>query len=943
MSLQRIRLEINGVERPVVFDPDKDKLSTVLRRMGLTGVKVGCDVGVCGACSILYNGEVIRSCTKRMKTVKEHDSIMTIEALGVATNLHPLQQAWITYGGVQCGFCTPGFIMSAYGLLQKNPNPTREEVRDWFREHHNVCRCTGYKPIVDAVMAAAAVMRGEKTMEDITFKLSEGEDVYGSRMPRPAALSKVLGVADYGGDIELKLPDGFIHCAVVLSDAIHAKIIKIDTSEAEKMPGVIGVLTAKDVPGDNNMEVPAIVPRQKGNALTPFPVICGEKVLRKGDVVALVCADTREHAREAAKKVKQELEPLPAYTTLPEAAAPNALQLFDAMPNFYMEQPVYKGEDPDELFDDADFVAEGSFHSQHEPHLPIESDPTISYIDPDGMLTLQCKVQAITECIDTIALGLNYPKEKIRMIQNPTGGAFGYAITPSTYVLCALATLTYNAPASLSLSWEEFNHMTGKRSATYTNGKIAVDKDGKIIAAEYDCGLDHGAYAVVAGKIFNNLVSVGFHGYNIPNFKGLVRGVATNHAFNTAYRGFGAPQIYTTTEALIDMAAEKCGMDPWEFRYKNCAREGDMTINSRPYKAYPYPKLLEMIKPYYDEYKAIAEKGKAEGKLMGVGVSLGGFLCTIGFIDSSNVAIELNPDGSVTNYNTWEDVGQGGDIGALTHTVKALAPLGIKPEQVHLVMNELPRCPDSGLSAASRQHYMTGNAIIDGCNKLMDAMRKEDGSYRTYDEMVAEGIPTKYIGHYDQFGLGLPPGLDVNTGEGDKDAEFMYGCNTCLVEVDPKTYKATVLKYTCAADVGVIGNRLAVEGQAYGGLSHSIGFALSEEYEQDKKHGNPVGCGIPQIDAIPDDFNVLFLETPRPRGPQGSSGCSECFQSSGHMAVINAINNATGARVYALPATPDKIKAAMEKKAAGEDLTPEPYWLGSTLNDELELIKANPM
>ncbi|MBQ4369386.1 MAG: molybdopterin-dependent oxidoreductase [Oscillospiraceae bacterium] len=943
MNFERLRVTINGVERPVVYDPEKDTLSTVLRRMGLTGVKVGCGVGVCGACSILYNGEVIRSCTKKMKTVTEFAEIYTIEALGTAANLHPLQQAWITYGGVQCGFCTPGFIMSAYGLLLKNPNPTREEVREWFRVHKNVCRCTGYKPIVDAVMAAAAVMRGEKTMADITYDFEGEKDIYGSRHPRPAALAKVLGLADYGNDIELKAPEGMVHLAVVLSDAIHAKIISIDTSEAEKMPGVIRVFTAKDVPGGNDLEGPAIVPRQKGKGYTKFPIICGEKVCRKGDVVALVAADTREHAREAAKMVKQNLEPLPAYTTLPEAAAPNAVRLFEEIPNFYMEQPVFKGEDPEDVFEDADHVVGGSFHSQHEPHLPIESDSIISYFDPDGMLTLQCKVQALTECTDTIALGLSYPKENIRMIMNPTGGAFGYAITPGTYVLCAMATILLNCPCSLSLSWDEFNHMTGKRSATYTNGKLAVSDDGKILAAEYDCGLDHGAYAVVAGKIFNNLVSVGFHGYDIPNFKGLVRGVATNHAFNTAYRGFGAPQIYTTTEALIDMAAEEIGMDPWEFRYKNCAREGATTINSRPYKAYPYPKLLEMIKPYYDEYKALAEKGKAEGKAMGVGVSLGGFLCTIGFIDSSNCAIELMPDGTITNYNTWEDVGQGGDIGALTHTVKALEPLGIKADQVHLVMNELPKCPDSGISAASRQHYMTGNAIIDGCNKLMDAMRKPDGSFRTYDEMVAEGIPTRYEGHYDQFGLGLPPGLDPNTGEGDKDAEFMYGCNTCLVEVDKATGKTTVLKYTCAADVGVIGNKLAVDGQAYGGLSHSIGFALSETYEQDKKHNTIAGCGVPTIDAIPDDFNVLYYERPRERGPQGSAGCSECFQSSGHMAVINAINNAVGVRIFALPATPEKVKAAIEKKERGEDLTPEQYWLGSDFNEELDYIKANPL
>jgi aldehyde oxidoreductase len=239
---------------------------------------------------------------------------------------------------------------------------------------------------------------------------------------------------------------------------------------------------------------------------------------------------------------------------------------------------------------------------------------------------------------------------------------------------------------------------------------------------------------------------------------------------------------------------------------------------------------------------------------------------------------------------------------------------------------------------------MAGNATIDAANKLMAAMRKEDGTYRTYEEMVAEGIPTKYVGHYDQFNIGLPPGLDPNTGEGEKNPTYMYCVNVALVEVDVNTGKTKVLRYTCVADVGVIGNRLAVEGQAYGGLSHSIGFALTEEYEALKKHGNIAGCGVPTITDIPDDFNVILVENnPRPAGPHGSCGCSECFQSSNHMAVINAINNACGVRIYELPATAEKVKAAWEAKQRGEELKPEKYYLGSDFEEELEEIKKNPI
>ena len=629
------------------------------------------------------------------------------------------------------------------------------------------------------------------------------------------------------------------------------------------------------------------------------------------------------------RPVKQNLELLPEYMSYPEAVMPNAIQLQEQLPNFYMEQPLYKGQDTAELFDEADVVAEGSFHSSREPHLPIEPDSVQGYFEADGTLTIQCKAQALYDARAEVAAATGQPPEKLRVIQNPTGGSFGYAMASNTYSLVATAVQHLGVPCTLTLSYEEFSHTSGKRGASYSNARIACSKDGKITAAEYDVALDHGAYTNVASIIFGNFISIGFHGYNIPNIKALARAGSSNNGFQTAYRGFGAPQIYTTTEALIDMAAEKCGIDSWEFRFKNLAKPGDTTINSRPYKSYDiYPNLMQKIKPVYDAYKAEAEAAKKTGRHLGVGLSQGGFLCTTGMFDSSDIDLELNPDGTVTHYNTWQDVGQGGDIGALTHTLKALEPLGLQPNQVKLVMNDTGCCPNSGISAASRQHFVTGNATIDGANKLLAAMKKPDGTYRTYAEMVKDGIPTKYSGHTDHMGHGIDPGLNPNNGEGEKNSEFMYVVNCALVEVDVASGKTTVLRYTSAADVGAIGNKLAVEGQAYGGLSHSIGFALSEEYNAEKKHGNMVGCGIPTIDMIPDDYNVIWQETLRPLGPHGSAGCSENFQCSGHMAVINAINNACGARVYELPATPAKVKAAYEKKQRGEDLTPPKYYLG---------------
>jgi aldehyde oxidoreductase len=257
-------------------------------------------------------------------------------------------------------------------------------------------------------------MRGEASMADITHDFSLEKDIYGSRLPRPSALAKVCGLADYGDDIRMKMPEGMLHLAVVISEVPHANIISIDTEEAEKMPGVVKVMTAKDVKGSNNMEGPPVVPRVRGRGVTEFPVIAGKKICRRGDCAALIAADTEEHARAAAKKVKVNLEILPSYMTFPEAVMPNAIQLHETLPNFFMEQPVYKGEDTAEIFERDDLIiAEGSFHSQHEPHLPIEPDVVQGYIGADGMITIQCKAQAITEAREGISMACGIPMDQL--------------------------------------------------------------------------------------------------------------------------------------------------------------------------------------------------------------------------------------------------------------------------------------------------------------------------------------------------------------------------------------------------------------------------------------------------------------------------------------------------------------------------------------------------
>ena len=940
MRLNRLFLFINGAKRMVICSPENDTLADVLRRLGLTGTKVGCGVGQCGACSVIIDGQVVRACNRKMKNVQELSVIETIEGIGSPTALHPLQQAWITYGGVQCGFCTPGFIVSAKCLLDHNPSPGREEVRDWFQKHRNLCRCTGYKPLIDAVMAAAKVLRGELGMEDITFTNENGASIYGTKYPRPAALAKVTGLCDFGDDIKLKMPPDTLHLAIVQPKiAAHATILSIDTGPAEKMDGVVRVVTAKDVKGTNRIVVPVIHGRSTEDG-TERPIIADKKIYRYGDVVAIVIATTEEKARLAAKAVKVDIEPLPEYLNYLDAAAPDALRIH-AGPNVYIYQPVLKGENAADVIDESHRSVSGSFYTQREPHLSIEGDTMQGYWDTDGNLTIHCKTQAVGWHRAGMAGGIGMDIEKIRIIENPTGASFGWAASPGSFALMGVCLTLVDQPLTLTMSWEEHQHFSGKRTSTYSNGRLACDENGKLTALEFDVGLDHGPYTEVSDHIIEKIARFMGYPYVIPNVAGLVRISHSNHNYGTAYRGFGSPQAYSCSEAMMDMLAEEMGMDPFDLRYKNIARPGDLTINSYPFLEYPMEQLLDMIRPHYEAAVKEAKAKSTDKKKRGVGIACGGFSCTLGPFDRAEVALELNQDGTVTHFNTWEDQGQGGDIGSLTLTHEALKPLGIAPEQIRLMMNDSHVCPDSGIAAGSRLHYMAGNATIHAARQLMDAMRKPEGGYRSYDEMVAAGIPTKYIGVFDV--TGTCTGLDPNTGVGDPTQAVNYGVFLSEVEVDVETGKTTVLSVKVAGDVGKVGNVLAVEGQAYGGISHTIGYALSEDYSDYKRHSTIAGAGIPYVKDIPDNIELMFLETPRKNGPFGSSGCAELFQSAGHMAVINGISNATGIRIFDLPAKPEKVKAALQAKAEGKALRPKKYFLGSDLYDALDDIKNNPV
>ncbi|HWR03730.1 MAG TPA: molybdopterin cofactor-binding domain-containing protein [Humidesulfovibrio sp.] len=902
-------LNVNGIPRPLVVDPE-DTLADVLRgQLMLTGVKVGCGQGQCGACSVILDGKVVRSCAMKMKRVEDGASVTTIEGIGAANALHPIQVAWMVHGGAQCGFCSPGFIVSAKALLDANKNPTREDVREWFQKHRNACRCTGYKPLTDAVMDAARVLRGEIKVSDLHFKLPADGRIWGTSYPRPSAIAKVTGTWDFGADLAHKMPKNTLHLALVQAKVSHANLKAIDASEALKMPGVHSVLTHKDVKGKNRITGLITFPTNKGDGWDR-PILADEKIFQYGDAIAIVCADSEKNARAAAEKVKVDLEELPAYMSAPAAMAEDAIEIHPGTPNVYYTQAIAKGEDTAPIFARPDVVTVADdFYTQRQPHLPIEPDVGFAYQDEEGRLVIHSKSIGLHLHLYMIAPGLGVEPEKMVMVQNPTGGTFGYKFSPTMEALVGVAALATGRPVHLRYNYQQQQNYTGKRSPFWTSLKYAADKSGKLLAMESDWSCDHGPYSEFGDLLTLRGAQFAGAGYDIPNIRGEGRTVCTNHAWGSAFRGYGAPEIEFPSEVLMDELAEKLGMDPFELRYKNVYRKGATTPTGQEPEVLSLPQMLDLARPKYEEAKKRAKANSSAATKRGVGVAIGVYGSGLDGPDSSEADAELMPDGSVTIYDCWEDHGQGADAGTLGTAHEALLPLGLAPEKINLVLNDTSKAPNSGPAGGSRSQVVTGQAVKTACENLLATMRKPDGSFRSYDEMKDAKIETKVRGKW------TAPAKECDaSGQGRPFCCYMYGVYVIEVAVDVPTGKVTVERIAIVADIGKVNNKLVTDGQIYGGLAQGVGLALTEDYEDLKKHATIAGAGIPYIKDIPDAMEIIYVETPRPDGPFGASGVGEMPLAAPHAAVINAIYNACGVRITHLPALPEKVLAGLKAK-----------------------------
>jgi aldehyde oxidoreductase len=894
-------LNVNGGNRMVISGSDETLANVLRSQMGLTGTKIGCGQAQCGCCNVILDGKLVRSCVTKISKVPEGASIITVEGVGTPNNIHPIQLAWIVHGGAQCGYCTPGFVVSTKALLDQNPSPTREDVREWFGVHRNACRCTGYKQLVDAAMDAAKVLRGEMKAEDLIYKIPPDGKIFGGKHPRPTAVAKVTGTLDYGADLGLKLPEGTLQLALVQAKVSHANIKGIDVSEAEKMPGVHKVVTHKDIAGKNRITGLITFPTNKGDGWDR-PILCDEKVFQYGDAIAIVCAETQAQARAAAEKVKVELEELPSYMSAPAAMAEDAMEIHPGTPNVYYVQNIVKGEDTQPIFEKADAVVEDDFYVGRQPHMPMEPDVGFAYLNDEGKLVIHSKSIALNLHRMMIAPGLGVELDDLIAVQNPAGGTFGYKFSPTMEALVGAACLAVKKPVVLCYDYHQQMTYTGKRSPFFVNMRLAADKEGKLLGMETDWSVDHGPYSEFGDLLTLRGAQFMGAGYDIPAIKGQGRTVCTNHAWGSAFRAYGSPQSEFSSEVLMDELAEKLGMDPFEIRYKNIYRPGATTPTGQTPEVFS---LLEMFDKLRPKYEAALEKAKAnsdEKVKRGVGLSVGVYGCGLDGPDASGVKIELNPDNTYTVFATWEDHGQGADMGTLGTAHEALSPMGVSPDRIKLDLNDTSKAPDSGPAGGSRSQVMTGQAIRKAGEALVAAMKKSDGTYRTYDEMVAENIATAYEGSW----TAPATNCDEN-GQGSPFSVYMYGVFMAEVGVEIATGKTTVEKMTLVADVGKINNKLVVDGQLYGGMAQGIGLALSEDFEDIQKHASLKGAGFPYINQIPDNMELIYVESPRSDGPFGAGGVGELPLTSPHAAVINGIYNACGVRITRLPALPEKV------------------------------------
>ncbi len=928
MEQETITFTVNGVEREVRAGPRTTLLEVLREELGLTGTKNGCGQGHCGACTVLVDGQAVRSCVYLARRAAGRQ-VLTIEALTPSPlgpggeGLHPLQQAFIEQGAVQCGFCTPGMIMAALALLKQNPRPSREEIL--MALEPNLCRCTGYSSIVRAVLQASGQLetqhRGVLTPIPPLYAV-------GHSLPRPDVWDKVTGRARYAADLRF---EGMLHAAVLRSAHPHARIIRLDVEQARTMPGVVAVLTADDIPGR----------RTHGLLRQDWPVLVGggEKVRYVGDALALVVAETPAQAEEARAAIAVEYEALPGVFS-PEAALAEGAPKVHEGGNLLKHIRVRKGGLSQGLAQ-AEVIVEGTFHTPTVEHAFLEPEAAVavpSALPPPGDRGTEGQGEGVIIYVgsqipfadrEQVAASLNLPLEKVRVVQTTVGGAFGGKEDISVQIHAALAAWKTGRPVKLVLSREESIRVHPKRHATTIHLKVGATREGRLTAVQAEIYGDAGAYASLSEAVMTRTATHAAGPYIVPNVAVDCYAAYTNNPPSGAMRGFGVPQAAFAIETALDMLAEKLGLPPLELRRRNALRLGATTATGQ---------FLRDSVGFLETIDRVEETVRALGKEVLIPSGPGkkrawGFACCMknvglggGIPDSAGATVLITEEGRLSVRIGAAEVGQG--VVAIAAQIAAEV-LGARLEQVEMVVGDTLLTPDGGATTASRQTFITGNAVrlaaeevrailAGAASEALDCppdrlafiegtIVSPDGRWMTLAEAARlarqEGRPAVATHIY------TPPPTTPLGEPGDDHFAYGFATQAALVEVDLQSGNVRVLKVIAAHDVGRAINPQAVIGQMEGGVVMGMGYALGEELileEGQVRNADLRRYRVPRAPSIPEVIPIL-VEAYHHEGPFGAKGVGEITSIPTAPAITNAIYAATGVRVTRLPATPERV------------------------------------
>ena len=845
---------VNGCQ---VSTSKKQSLLRFLRdEMHLTSVKDGCSQGACGACTVLIDGETCKACVLQTDRL-EGRSIITVDGLSKWES-EVYTYAYGEAGAVQCGFCIPGMIMCTKGLLDRNPDPTEEEIKYALR--NNYCRCTGYVKIIAAVKLAAKIMRAGK------IPAAGADDwLLGSRVHRLDVEEKVLGYGKYPDDYYL---DGMCYGTALRSKYPRARVLSIDTTAAKALPGVIDVFTAADIPGENK------IGHLKHDQYTMIPV--GGLTHYLGDAIALVAAEDMETAEKAKKLIKVEYEVLPAVHNIQEAAAEGAPLVFDEeTTNVQAYKHVSRG-NADEAISKAAHVISHHFETPWTEHAFLEPECAVAYIDDDGDVMIISTDQSAYCTFHESSLMLG--TDKVKCQNALVGGGFGGKEDMTVQHLAALITYLTRRPVKVRLTRAESLLIHPKRHHFEMDFTMGCDEEGHIMGVKAKVASDTGAFASLGGPVLERACTHAAGPYAYENFEIEGRAYYTNNPPAGAFRGFGVTQTCFATETLLNMMADEIGITPWEIRYRNAIRPGGVLPNGQIVDE--STGLVETLEAVKEEYEAAL----AAGKPVGIACAMKNAGVGVGIPDWGRVKMIVEEDAKLHIYSGASCIGQGLGTVLVQMTV---TNTDLTRDDIVYERSNTWIAPDSGTTSGSRQTMITGEACRRACEKLMEAK----GSDKSLKDLIGQEFYGDYLAKTDPLGADVPNPV----------SHVAYGYATQVCILNEKTGK--IDRMIAAHDVGKAVNPLSCEGQIEGGVVMSIGYAVREKYPIDEnckpieKYGS-IGLirahEIPKIDAIVIDKPGLNVAC-------GAIGIGEITSIPTAPAITDAYYRYDGSRRYVLP------------------------------------------